>query len=135
MDHPAADADHRRSRASRGVIRANLDSGKTVSFDLSSPVEVERWSALDPDSIRAVSIVVREADREVAQFVCPRPSGVRGVRWAAELVESNGRPVREVVTCYGDQHSVTLSVFLGRRPIVSRVDWTRAGRLRLQAPN
>lgn len=117
------------------MIRANLGTGETVGFDLSDATEAGRWRGLDPDSIRAVSIVVRDGDRDLVQFVCPRPVGILGVRWSAELVETNGRPVREVVTCYGDRHSVSLTVFLGRRPIVSRVDWTRAGRLRLQAPN
>lgn len=119
------------------MIRVNLATGRTLSFDLTDEEGLRRWEVTQADpafqrEVRGVQLVAREdgRDRVVCAFRRPRTRGT--VVWEAEVIRDGGRAVREAVTCYFEAHAVTLSLFLGRDPVVATVDTTRRGRLVLR---
>jgi hypothetical protein len=122
------------------MLRVNLSSGETLSFDLEDEDEARRWEESQArhafqSEITAISIELRAEDRELVAFACPRPSGrFRSVSWSADLVRKGGRVVREVVHCYADKAQITLNVYRGRRPAWCTVILSLPGRRVLMPP-
>lgn len=122
------------------MIRVNLSTGRTLSFDLADEAAFRGWRAAQSredfqSQIRGLSVVLRADGRDVAAFVCPVPQGTGRPIWDAEIVREGDRVIREVVVCYVDRYVATLSVFwAGRRDRIptGRVDIERRGRLRLR---
>lgn len=122
------------------MLRVNLSTGETLSFDLEDEDEARAWEESQArhgfqSRVTAITVELREEGREPVAFVCPRPSGrFRSVTWSAELVRKRGVVVREVVHCYADKAQVTLNVYRMRRPAWCTVSLNLPGRRVLLPP-
>jgi hypothetical protein len=126
------------------VIRANFATGTTRSYDLEQDSDRRAWEQDRRSEIRGATIVVRDRDErgpfDVMRITLPIPEGLRVTGWDAELIRDDaGRPVREVLKCYADKYVMILTVYLTATTAAdlptARVDWRRAGRLRLPRPD
>jgi hypothetical protein len=122
------------------VIRVNFADGTTRAYDLDQDSDRRAWERDRRLDIRGAMVVVRDRDErgpfDVMRISLPTPEGLRVTGWDAELIRDGyGRIIREVIRCYADKYVVSLSVYLteatGADLPTARVDWSRAGRLRL----
>lgn len=133
------------------MIRVNLSDGMTSSFDLEDEEQSARWRSLQSDRafqslISGVQISsltrhvvdedgVERTEKEKHVATIPRPKGMRSVSWEAFLGIVDGEVRREVVRCYADGVSITLTAYRGgHRSISHRVDVSRFGRRVLFPP-
>ena len=132
------------------MIRVNMDSGETISFDLSDSTDVLRWEEAQKDSdfqasISAIQVVVERVDRrepdgtmwvkDAAVFVLPKPP-FPNVTWTARTLvdKRKNRISRIIVECYADLFKVSLTAYTQSNPPMARADISRPGKLRLKPP-
>ena len=112
----------------------NLRNGRTLSYDLTESDQFEKWrldsSYADFQSqITAIGIVFNSQ-----WFALPLPKKFRQCHFEAGLVESNRkespRYTGEKVQCYADDVLISVQVYWGHKPKMSRIDIIRVGRRR-----
>ena len=111
----------------------NLKSGRTVTFDLEKETDAAEWKRSVADvsfqsSIRAIGIVTGGF-----YFTLPLPKKFRLMHFDAELVQStklDRKYVGERVKCFCDDLLISILVYYGTMPKMSRVDILKIGRRR-----
>lgn len=119
------------------MIKVNLKSGKTVSFDLKDEKERDAWklhssSVKFQNDISGIGIIWNSH-----WYTLPLPKKFRNVEFEAELVENHKKNapaerkyIGERIKCYADDTLISLLVYYGNRPKMSRVDISRVGKRR-----
>lgn len=112
----------------------NLKNGSTQSYDLLDYEQKSKWEH-DSSSVEfqlqisGVGIVFNSQ-----WFALPIPKRFRQIHYAANLVESNKknapRYTGERIQCYADDILISVQVYWGHKPKMSRVDIIRVGRRR-----
>jgi len=112
----------------------NLKNGNTLSYDLMEDDQRDKWekdsSSVDYQmQITAIGIVFNSQ-----WFALPMPKKFRQHHFDASLVTSNkkGTPhyTGEKVQCYVDDILISVQVYWGHKPKMSRIDVIRVGRRR-----
>jgi len=115
----------------------NLKDGTTVSFDLKDPVDHERWKQMAASNsfqneMTGVGIIFNSH-----WYTLPLPKRFRQISFQAELVENSKKDappdrrwVGERVKVYVDDVLVSLLVYYGNRPRMSRIDVVKVGKRR-----
>ncbi len=119
------------------MIKINLRSGRTLSYDLNDPVGCEEWEKDFSDSkfqtqITGIGIIFNSH-----WYTLPLPRKFRQLSFHAELVESTKKDVPrdrkfigERLRCYADDILISLLVYYGNRPKMCRVDIIKIGKRR-----
>ena len=122
------------------LIKINLRNGETLSFDLQIPLEAKQWRERSSDMVFQKEITGIGIIFNSHWYTLPFPKKFRTVSFQAELVENtkkgkdNKQYVGERIRCFADNVMVTLMVYYGNRPKMSRVDLVHIGKRRLQYP-
>lgn len=119
------------------MIKVNLKDGKTLSYDLQDEKAVKEWEELSSHQdfqqrITGIGIIYN-----AQWYTLPLPKKFRQVFFQFELVENNKKDapedrkyVGERVKCYADDTLISLLVYYGSRPKMSRVDVIKLGKRR-----
>lgn len=116
------------------MIKVQLKSGETLSYDLLDKDQEEKWKKDSRNiefqtQITAIGIIFNSQ-----WFSLPLPKRFRQCHFEASLVESNKenapKYTAEQVRCYADDVLISVKVYWGRKPKMSRVDIVRVGRRR-----
>ena len=111
-----------------------LKTGETLSYDLLDNSQAKKWEKDSKDikfqtQITAIGIVFNSQ-----WFALPMPKKFRQCHFEACLVESNKKNApkytAEQVKCYADDVLISVKVYWGHKPKMSRVDIIRVGRRR-----
>jgi len=112
----------------------NLKNGRTVSYDLTEKEQLDKWnhdsSTVDFQSqITAIGIIFNSQ-----WFALPTPKKFRQLHFGANLVESkkkdSTRYTGERIQCFADDVLISVVVYWGHKPKMSRIDVIRVGRRR-----
>ena len=111
------------------MLKINLRSGRTLTFDLADAEQRRDWEARQATAAfqrEVTGIAIHEAGMLHAM---PVPSCFGRAAFSAERIFRDDSDVGERIFCHADDIVVTLSVYReGARPAMARVDVRRIGR-------
>lgn len=116
------------------MIKVNLKNGSTLSYDLTEPDQKAKWLSDSEnvdyqEQITAIGIIFNSQ-----WFALPIPKRFRQINFEANLVESKKKTgpkfTGERIKCYADDVLISVQVYWGHKPKMSRVDVVRIGRRR-----
>lgn len=116
------------------MIKVNMSDGKTLSFDLRNKEELDKWKQLCSTSefqktIRGVGIVYN-----TQWYAIPVPKKFKQINYDADIVlnqrekDLEKQVVGERLICQVDDVQITLLVYYGNRPKMSRLDIVKIGK-------
>jgi len=115
------------------MIKVNIKSGETLSFDLNSEIGLNEWIKCHNDikfqnSITGIGIIYSSQ-----WYTLPLPKKFMTSIFYAEIVKNrknNNESVGERVICHSDEIRVSLLVYYGKRPRMCRIDVKKIGKCR-----
>ncbi len=117
------------------MLKLNLRSGKTLSFDLCEPAGLAEWQRRQSEAAFQREITGAGIQTGGVLHVIPLPRRFARARYWAEPVRSGGQVIGERLGCHADAVEVRLSVlFPGERPGAVRVELERIGTPRWLRP-
>lgn len=111
------------------MLRVNLATGKTLTFDLEEEDSLRRWETAQAsfsfqESITAISCVLQGESEEMV-FVVQKPKDL--ITWECRLIKKDGRVIAECITCIVDRFAITTLVYR-RSPPTAKVEIEKVGR-------
>lgn len=111
------------------MLRVNLATGDTRTFDLEEESSLRDWETAQASSsfqasITGISCVITQGDQEMV-FVVPRPKDL--ITWSCQLLRKDGRVIAESVTCIVDKFAISTVVYR-RCPPTAKIEIERVGR-------
>ena len=121
------------------MLKVNMSDGRTLSFELNNSSEFKEWKKFisndeNQKKIRGVGIVYN-----TQWHALPIPRKFKYVRYDADLIINDNaktpekKLVGERVICFIDDIKLSLLVYYGNRPKMSRIDAIKIGRARYLA--
>ena len=119
------------------MLKVNLRDGSTASFNLKDEEDRKQWSELSLTEDFQRCITALGIIHNSQWYTLPIPKKFRRISFEAELVENSKRDVPpdrkyvgERLKCYADDVLISLLVYYGNRPRMSRVDVIKLGKRR-----
>jgi len=114
------------------MLKINLDDGRTLSYDLTDPIESRIWRLWQADPQLQHQITGMGIHHDGVFHVLPIPVRFRRRSFSARLLGEAEKPVGEQVICQADAVRITMSVYRqnGMRPKMVRVDVVQTGTAR-----
>ena len=116
------------------MIKVHTKNGSTLSYDLMDDDQRKKWEFDSRDirfqaNITGIGIVFNSQ-----WFALPLPKKFRQCHFEAALVESKKKNAPkytgERIRCYADDVLISVQVYWGHKPKMSRVDIIRVGKRR-----
>jgi len=119
------------------MIKVNLRNGETLSYDLKDVKESAEWRRVSSQlsfqkKISGVGIIFNSQ-----WYTLPIPKKFRQITFHAELVKNTKKDVPkdrefvgEKIIVYADEIMISILVYYGKRPKMSRVDVVKIGKCR-----
>ena len=119
------------------MLKVNLKDGKTIAFDLKDESNLKEWLELSSGEVFQRQITALGKIHNSQWYTLPIPKKFRRISFEAELVENSKRNVPierkyigERLKCYADDILISLLVYYGNRPRMSRIDVIKLGKRR-----
>jgi len=116
------------------VLKVNLRDGRTLTFDLLDPAEMQAWCAHQADPKFQSEITGAGIQHDGTLLALPVPQGFHRKVYEAEVLyrgNGDGRKVAaERLTCYADSIRLSVTAHHGNRPRVVKYAAAKVGRMR-----
>jgi len=114
------------------MIKVNVKNGDTLTFDLTDSVQKGKWDALCTDYSFQQQITGMGIIYNSQLYTLPSPKKFSRRVYFAEIIKhrKNDEYVGERIICQVDDVQISVLVYFGKRPRMSRVDVIKIGRLR-----
>lgn len=113
------------------MVKANLASGRTVSYDLRTEPGRKSWAHDQMDSEFQSQVRALAVHHERLMHTLPLPPRFARVAWTAEAIqEDDGEVVGERISCHADEVIVSFTCYYRATSRITRTDLRRLGKPR-----
>lgn len=117
------------------MVKVNLKDGRTLSFDLADPSALDELRAALEDKRFQAGVTAMSILHDKTLHALPTPQGFTRCAYGAEALFGDGGNVTgERITAHVDDTRITITVYFGQVPRVTRTDVRRIGRARYTPP-